>query len=132
MGSDGNLWFAETGNNIIGKITPNGKITEFPLSSLQTDVDGLVEGSDGNIWFLAHDSNYDGVIASITPAGNVTSYPLDTGSSSSDGFASSVDPSALAAGPDGNLWVGTWSDGVERVTTSGVVTSFAASHPATA
>jgi len=30
-GSDGNLWFAEMAANKIGRITPSGEITEFPI-----------------------------------------------------------------------------------------------------
>src|SRR5437868_4101348 len=33
-GPDGNLWFAEAHGNRIGKITPSGEITEFPLPTL--------------------------------------------------------------------------------------------------
>ena len=32
LGPDGNLWFAEFNFNMIGRITPAGVITEFPLS----------------------------------------------------------------------------------------------------
>ena len=34
MATDGNLWFTELQSNKIGRITPGGKITEFPLSPL--------------------------------------------------------------------------------------------------
>ena len=30
-GPDGNLWFAETNGNRIGKITPSGTLTEYPI-----------------------------------------------------------------------------------------------------
>ena len=33
MATDGNLWFTELQSNKIGRITPGGKITEFPLPS---------------------------------------------------------------------------------------------------
>src|SRR5438045_1263983 len=34
-GGDGNLWFTETDNNAIGRITPAGVVTEFSLAGLQ-------------------------------------------------------------------------------------------------
>jgi virginiamycin B lyase len=125
VGSDGSLWFAEIGNDAIGKITPTGRITEYVFDDLQTDYDGLVEGSDGNIWFLADDSNCDPVIARITPAGAVSSWSLDI--TQSDGTVVQPDLSSLASGPDGSLWIGTFSYGVERITTSGALTAFALS-----
>jgi virginiamycin B lyase len=49
-GLDGNLWFTELDANKIGRITPGGTITEFPLSS-QALPFGISGGSDGNVWF---------------------------------------------------------------------------------
>ncbi len=114
VGADGNLWFAESGNSAIGRVTPDGVITEFPAAGLDVSyLDGIAQGADGNVWFIAYDSNSNGTLASITPDGKVTTYPLGD------------DPTALAAGPDGNLWVGTDSGNIDRVATDGTVTSFA-------
>ena len=52
-GSDGNIWFTDYADNTIGRISPQGIITEF-----STDVTtygdypyGLAIGADGNLWF---------------------------------------------------------------------------------
>jgi streptogramin lyase len=49
-GPDGNLWFTETLNNAIGKITTAGAITEYPA-----EANGLSAGPDGNLWFTGTD-----------------------------------------------------------------------------
>ena len=51
LGPDGNVWFSETEVSRIGRITPDGRITEF--------ADGITPGSkplsiavrDGALWF---------------------------------------------------------------------------------
>lgn len=80
-GSDGNLWFTSfiNGRPFIGKMTPQGEFTEYPMaeftaqrSDLPTTGAGFpvdmvayeVEaGPDGKIWFTAQDyvANYTGV-----------------------------------------------------------------------
>ncbi len=55
VGSDGNLWFTKSayGLNQIGRITPTGAITEFPVSG-------------GNVWVAM---NGYMAIGRVTPAG---------------------------------------------------------------
>jgi streptogramin lyase len=50
LGPDGNLWFTESNIGQVGRITPQGKITEFP-STLATQPMAIVSGPDGNLWF---------------------------------------------------------------------------------
>ena len=59
-GPDGNLWFTECISNAgscsyskIGRITPNGQITEFPLPTptKYNEPHGITAGPDGNLWF---------------------------------------------------------------------------------
>jgi virginiamycin B lyase len=94
-GPDGNIWFTEsetgtTGARKIGRITPQGVITEFPLSSDGGPVD-IAAGPDGNLWF----TNYNGMIERMTPGGKITTFRVPNTDSS---------PSAIIAGPDGNMW----------------------------
>jgi virginiamycin B lyase len=51
-GPDHNLWFTEQGQDKIGRITPTGTITEFPVTpnSIPTVI---TSGPDGNLWFTA-------------------------------------------------------------------------------
>ena len=117
VGSDGNFWFTEQVGKI-GRITPAGAITEFPLpetpltptSSLAF---GIVAGPDGNLWFAEPEPNK---IGRITPVGVVTSFPVPTPDSL---------PSHVAAGPDGNVWfVESFGNQVGRITPSGTITEF--------
>ena len=51
-GSDGNMWFTEEAGNKVGRITPDGSITEFPVPKPQDNVilAGLAFDNDKNLW----------------------------------------------------------------------------------
>jgi virginiamycin B lyase len=90
-GPDGNLWFTEYAGNKIGRITPSGQITEFPLPTPNNGPFGITDGPDGNLWFTeqAH------MLGRITTAGQVAEFPLLTPNSN---------PGEITQGSDGNLW----------------------------
>src|SRR5208282_2637958 len=114
-GPDGNLWFTG-GNNIIGRITPTGTITEFTIPTANCFPGSITAGPDGNLWFVEEDSNK---IGRITPAGMITEFPIPTANSQ-------LSPTqGITTGPDGNLWF-TESDAgqIGRITPSGTVTEF--------
>src|SRR5262249_5731396 len=50
-GADGNLWFTESAGNRIGRITPDGTLTEFSLPNPGSPF-GITAGPDGNLWFM--------------------------------------------------------------------------------
>jgi virginiamycin B lyase len=50
-GPDGALWFTDTSNNAIGRITTSGAITEYPLPTGNALPNGITVGPDGNLWF---------------------------------------------------------------------------------
>jgi virginiamycin B lyase len=58
-GSDGNLWFVEIGTNKLGKITPDGTISETPVPSGSAD-GTIISGPDGALWFTEGKSNQIG------------------------------------------------------------------------
>ena len=94
-GPDGNLWFTESNSNKIGRITPSGVFTEFPIPtpfSVPTDV---APGPDGNLWFTEVIANTIGL---ITPTGAIREF-LVAGCQ----YACSR-PVGVASGPDGNMW----------------------------
>ena len=64
LGTHGNLWF--TGGNSIGRITPSGQITEFPVPTNNSIPEGIAAGPDGNLWFT-ETSNVGNKIGRITP-----------------------------------------------------------------
>jgi streptogramin lyase len=107
-GPDGNLWFADT--SAIGRATPAGAITEFPVDRSIQPWD-IATGPDGNVWFTDAQQK---AVGRITPSGVVTLFPLP---SAGDGTISG----AIAKGSDGNIWT-TYSNALGRVTPSGTVT----------
>jgi streptogramin lyase len=109
-GADGNLWFTEGSANQIGRITPAGAVTTFPLPTANSAPHGITAGPDGNLWFTESLSNK---IGRITTAGVISEFPIPTFSSG---------PHDIAAGPDGNLWFTESSTNkVGRITTAGLV-----------
>jgi streptogramin lyase len=68
-GPDGNLWFTEVKTRKIGRLTPAGSVTEYPLpagigpdfpgagsspSTAGTGANGIVVGPDGNLWLTEY------------------------------------------------------------------------------
>jgi streptogramin lyase len=97
-------------------------ITEFPVPTVNADVDSIVAGPDGNLWFTENNGNK---IGRITTAGVITEFPVPTAASGAD---------SIAVGPDGNIWFSEEDvNKIGRITTAGVITEFpiptAASSP---
>jgi streptogramin lyase len=92
-GPDGNLWFTEQGILAgVGRITPDGTITEFPTTLLQTPGD-ITTGPDGGVWFT--ETGLTNAIARIDPS---------TGAIVEHTLAGGTNPRAITTGADGNLW----------------------------
>src|SRR5690348_2031123 len=49
VGPDGNLWFTEGEGNRVGRLTPAGRLTEFPLPTRRAHPDRIVVGPDQNL-----------------------------------------------------------------------------------
>jgi streptogramin lyase/Tol biopolymer transport system component len=107
-GPDGNLWFTEQNGNRIGRITPAGVITEFPVLTPGSFPRGITVGPDGNLWFAAA----SGSIGRVTPTGAITEFSV--GGS----------PREITAGPDGNLWFTDQGGNsrIGRITPAGAIT----------
>jgi virginiamycin B lyase len=88
---DGALWFTEVGRGAIGRITLQGRLSEFPLAHADADPDNLVIGPDGNLWFTETAAN---AIGRITLGGAITEFPLPQ----------IWHPNSIAAGTDASLW----------------------------
>ena len=100
----------------IGRITPAGQVTEFPIPPSSSGPDRITAGPDGNLWFTYVSSDYR--IGRITPAGQVTVFPTPSANHSSVPFD-------IAAGPDGNLWfTEPYGNKIGRITPAGQVTEF--------
>lgn len=109
-GSDGNLWFTQSLYPAIGRMTPQGVVTEFPVSGLTT---GIAAGPDGALWFTEYTARK---IGRITTAGVLTEYSVaDTNAYLRD----------ITAGPDGALWfIEDFANKIGRIATDGTITEF--------
>jgi uncharacterized delta-60 repeat protein len=103
VGPDGNLWFTWAAQpptddldavlSSVGRITPEGVITEFPVSvDKGWPPGGICRGRDGHLW-LTHGAG--NAIVRISVTGSVTSFPLPT----ADGF-----PIDITRGNRGVIW----------------------------
>jgi len=128
VGPDGNIWFTEFTVDKIGRITPDGTITEFPLPAAATPagsppstptasnpkgVTEITVGPDSNLWFAEENANQ---IGRITTNGTITEFPL---------IGPNNYPTSIVTGPDKNIWfteVGTGRIG--RMTLAGLITSY--------
>jgi len=113
-GSDGALWFTVQDGDKIGRMTTQGTITQFTITTNPSDfsVYEITAGPDGAIWFME-----DGVvekIGRITTQGTITQFTLPTFDSGALG---------ITAGPDGALWFIEYGK-IGRMTTQGTITEF--------
>lgn len=115
-GPDGNLWFTLDGTDSssrIGRITPSGTITLFPLPGSGNDslfLSGISAGPDGNLWFTYEDFTTNvSAIGRITTGGTFSLFPTPTANSG---------PTDIAAGPDGAMRFTEAIGNVGRITTS--------------
>ena len=90
-GPDGNVWYTIPSSNAIGRITPAGQMTQFPLPANGGPLD-IVTGKDGNLWFTEPGDNS---IGRMTPEGKVTEFRLPVDASF---------PNQITLGPDGAVW----------------------------
>lgn len=107
MGPDGNIWFTTDYGHTIGRVTPTGAITQFPLPTTD-NVLMVATGSDGALWV----SVQGGTVFRVTTSGAVTNT-----------YTVGADGDGMALGPDGNIWL-SGGGTISRVTPAGVVTDF--------
>lgn len=137
--SAGNVYVADSGNNTIRKITPDGRVTTLAgMAGVKGSADGtgaaarfdgpegIATDSAGNVY--VGDSNF--VVRKITPAGLVTTLAGTAGvSGSTDGIGAAArfgGPTGLATDSAGNVYM---SDDVNsiirKITPGGIVTTLA-------
>jgi RHS repeat-associated protein len=112
-GPDGNVWFILNRSDIVGRITPQGSITEFPTPG--GVLNRITRGPDGNLWMTSSSRIYR-----VTTSGAITVFNV-TPSRSFIGYE------AITAGPDGNLYfteTGSGGNRIGRITPSGTITEF--------
>ena len=84
-----------------------------------SDPQGIVTGSDGNLWFTNQGTNS---IGRITPTGRVVDYTAASIDLSSVEY---TNPDGITSGPDKALWFTNYAtNSIGRITTAGVVTNY--------
>jgi streptogramin lyase len=112
-GPDGNMWFTEFWANRIGRMSPVGILSEYPIPTADSSPRGIVAGHDGNMWFVESGRSRP-AIARITMSGDVTEFPVTDGPSDNA-------PDHIVSGPDGDLWFNEPS-AIGHVSTQGKMT----------
>jgi len=106
------MWFTENAANLIGKIAPDGTVTEYPVPTASAGLLGITGGPDGNVWFTESGA---GKIGRIAPDGTITEFAVQ-------GFLPG--PYAITTGPDGNVWFTQVRPpgSIGKITPAGVIT----------
>ncbi|MDR3606671.1 MAG: SMP-30/gluconolactonase/LRE family protein [Oligoflexia bacterium] len=140
VGSSGNLFITDNGNNLIREASLDGSVTTLTGNGVYGDADG---GAGTQAFFngptgIAMDSNgntfvvdsFSGVVRKISSAGQVTTIagtPNVTGYADGTGAAARFEfPHGIVVDSNGNLFVAdTYNFAIRKITPSGVVTTFA-------
>jgi virginiamycin B lyase len=113
-GPDGNIWFTEYGPDKIGRITPAGVITHFPVTNSPAchGPYGITLAADGRIWYSCIAS---GTLGRMSINGSTVGY-LAPGDHTPAG--------PIAGGADGLLYYTTTDKRVEAVDLNGIEVSY--------
>jgi streptogramin lyase/nitroreductase len=144
-GIGGDMWYTgarvipDNEPFVIGRITPAGTITEYPITvgtprpyaeSEYTGPTSIAQGADGNMWFTDQHRNSEGrrFIGRVTASGDITEFWIPIGRRAELPEASV--PQGIALGADGSMWF--TDDGantagrnlIGRITASGAITEY--------
>jgi virginiamycin B lyase len=107
VGPDKALWFTERAANAIGRLTTDGKYTEYPTNYQDGGPSGIALGSDGALWFTDFNGRFG--IGRVTKTGKMHFY---------NSGVSGDELRQIAPGPIGALWFTSYQgvEGIGRVT----------------
>ena len=109
LGPDGNVWFSETEVSQIGRITRDGKVTEFKTGISPGSKPLSIAVRDGALWFSEAAGNR---VGRITVEGAVTEFAIPSHDSQ---------PRAMVTHPDGSIWfVETGANALGRIDPPGI------------
>jgi streptogramin lyase len=103
-GPDGNVWFTEYSSNAIGRITPAGVVSTFPIPTAGSIPGSITGAPDGALWFTQSGTNQ---VGRMTTQGGVTEFAFPNGQNTQSGivatsqgvmFLERPDPSNTALG----------------------------------
>ena len=107
-GPNAAVWFtASNSGGEIGRVTSEGEVKDWsvptgtaPDRPAVSEPGPLIEGPDGNMWFIDWGTNSEGhsLVGRVTPTGEIREFPLPQALYYSG---------SLAAGPAGAIWIGT-------------------------
>jgi len=138
--TNGNIFVADSGNNLIRKIAPNGDVTTLAGSTTGfTDGNngaaqfnsprGITTDNQGNVYVV--DANNHS-IRKITPTGNVTTFAGTSGTAGNTDGAANIakfnSPESITIDSQGNLFVADKGNHrIRKITPAGIVSTFAGS-----
>lgn len=112
-GSDGNLWYIA--NYTLGRMSMNGEFKEFALPRDFGFSGSIAAGADGTLWVtMGKDGRYQ--LLKITPPIDATASPVITNVALPSNALE-----AIAAAPDGGLWVATAVASGETITATHIL-----------
>ncbi|HTD07152.1 NHL repeat-containing protein [Undibacterium sp.] len=136
--TSGNVYVADSGNNLIRKVTPTGVVTTLAGSGIQGNANGTGTAASfnnpggvtvdvsGNVYVADFRNN---LIRKITPAGMVTTLAGDGSHNSANGIgtaASFAFPGDVTVDAAGNVYVADVSNYmIRKITPAGLVTTYA-------
>ncbi|MEO6498547.1 MAG: IPT/TIG domain-containing protein [Mucilaginibacter sp.] len=124
----GNVYVADTENNMVRRITPVGMVSTFAGGGAQSFFHprGIVVDAAGNV-YLADSQNQ--LIRKITPAGDITTIAGDGGRGYIDGPAATarfLNPCSIAVDAKGSVYVAdTGNNRIRRISPAGMVSTIA-------
>jgi virginiamycin B lyase len=110
-GPDGALWFSESGAGKIGRLTPDGDFTEYPLPG-PVSSPGPIAVSEGSLWVIGSNTG----LALVSTAGEVRELALPPAREG---------PRGIAAAPGGGVWLAEFGrHAIARVDAAGTVVEY--------
>ena len=106
------MWFTEAAGDKIGTDRLHRENHRVPASHADAEPNGIVTGSDGNIWFS--ETHADKIGKLVPSTGAITEYTLPT---------ANAEPMGVALGSEGNVWFAEYgSSKVGYITPAGTIT----------